>query len=59
MMVRGVAIAAALSMAFLAHAGGGTVAWERSEVAGAKSAATGKPVCYYFLNDAVVLNGST
>ncbi len=59
MAARGVAIAAVLSMAFLAHAGGGTVAWERPDVAGAKSASTGKPVCYYFVNDAVVLNGST
>lgn len=43
--------AAALAVALAGFAGGG-VAFESPEAAIAKSAATGKPICWYFTNDA-------
>ena len=48
----------ALSMiAVLALAAGEKVAWEKPENACATAAATGKPVCYYFLTNEMVKGG--
>ena len=51
---------AVLALGGAAFAGGaGGVAWDKPESAQARSAATGTPICYYFLQDAALKEGGT
>ena len=43
----------------LALSGAGGVVWDKPESAQARSAATGTPICYYFLQDAALKEGGT
>jgi hypothetical protein len=52
------AIAFVGSLAALGFRPGGTL-WESQDSAPAKAQATGKPICYYFINNAAEKNGST
>ena len=49
----------ALALSGAAGAAPGGVSWEKPEVALAKAAATGMPICYFFTQNAAQKDGST
>lgn len=56
------ALCAAVAVAFSGLAGAapaGGVSWEKPEVALAKAAATGMPICYFFTQNAAARDGAT
>ena len=55
----GAALAVALTGAAAAAPGGGSVSWEKPEVALVKAQATGMPICYFFTQNAAQKDGST
>jgi hypothetical protein len=61
--MRTFAITAILGLALAGAAAGtapaGGVAWEKPELALAKAAATGMPICYFFTQNAAQKDGST
>jgi len=53
-------VLATLALCGAAFAGvAGGVAWDKPESAQARSAVTGTPICYYFLQDAALKEGGT